>query len=337
MKPTIYDIAKVAKVSKSTVSRVLNNNPNISNKSKQRVLKAIAELNYQPSKIARGLSAGFDAILVVSRSTATTKNNPFFSEILHVISTYAETEGYDVILQTSQNNLDEIEKTIMKTSSKIVKGIIMLSSPSDENYFEQINSLNIPTVVIGKVNGHFENIYSVDTDNFKDSYNLVQYMIDLGHQNIACLYSPQEYHVSIDRLKGYKQCLLDNQLALKDELMINCGFTMGEAYNNSKKLFDSKPYPTAIFATDDLKLLGLYKILDELEIKTPSELLVGGYSNTEITSFLFPSLIQIENPTHKLGEFSTKLLFTIIKQQPVDERKIIVPTLQKIIGSKYKK
>lgn len=337
MKPTIYDIAKAANVSKSTVSRVLNNNPNISDKSKQRVLKAIEELNYQPSKIARGLSSGFDAILVVSRTTTTTKNNPFFSEILHVIAMHAEKENYDVILQTSQNNVEEIQKTVAKTSSKIVKGIIMLSSPADESYFNEINDLNIPTVVIGKVDGDFDNIYSVDTDSFKDSYNLVQYMIDLGHKDIACLYSPQDYHVSIDRLKGYKQCLEDNHLPLNESLMINCGFTMDKAYTASKKLFQLESQPTAIFATDDLKLLSLYKILDELNIKTPSELLVGGYSNTEVTSFLFPSLIQIENPTEELGEIATNLLFTIIADKPIEERNIIIPTNQKILGSKYKK
>ncbi|WFT75581.1 LacI family DNA-binding transcriptional regulator [Halobacillus naozhouensis] len=336
MNPTIYDIAKAANVSKSTVSRVLNNNPNISAKSKDKVQKAIKELNYQPSKIARGLSSGFDAILVVSRSTTTTKNNPFFSEILHVISKFSDQEDYDVILQTSQNDVEEIKRCIAKTASKIVKGIIMLSSPSDEDYFKEIDKFNIPTIVIGKVVGEYQNIYSVDTNNFLDSYNLVQYMIDLGHKDIACLYSPQEYHVSIDRLEGYKQCLKDNNIPVQDELMINCGFTMNEAYENSQKLFDNQRLPTAIFATDDLKLLSLYKNLDEHGISTPSDILIGGYSNTEITSFLFPSIIQIENPTNDLGEVATKHLFKIIKNKDVNDRTVIIPTTRTVQGSKYR-
>ncbi|WP_347553125.1 LacI family DNA-binding transcriptional regulator (plasmid) [Pseudalkalibacillus hwajinpoensis] len=336
MKPTIYDIAKAANVSKSTVSRVLNNNPHISHKSKMKVLKAIEELNYQPSKIARGLSSGFDAILVVSRSTTTTKNNPFFSEILHVISRFSEEENYDVILQTSQNNLEEIKRCIAKTASNIVKGIIMLSSPSDEEFFNEVDKFNIPTMVIGKVDGDYENIYSVDTNNFQDSYNLVQYMIDLGHKDIACLYSPQEYHVSIDRLEGYKECLKDNKIPIRKNHMINCGFTMNEAYQSTQRLFAEKSLPTAIFATDDLKLLSLYKILDEHGISTPADILIGGYSNTDITSFLFPSIIQIENPTNMLGEVATKHLLNIIKQNEVGDRSIIIPTTRTIQGSKYK-
>lgn len=335
MNPTIYDIAEIANVSKSTVSRVLNNNPNVSAQSKQKVLQAIEKLNYRPSKVARGLTAGFDAILVKSRSTDTTKNNPYFSEILQVIAMHAEKEGYDVILQTSEDSTEEIEKTATKAASRIVKGMIMLSSPSDDTHFKELNKLNIPMVVIGKVNEEFENIYSVDTDNFKDSYNLVQYMIDLGHRDIACLYSPQEYNVAIDRLEGYKQCLLDNDLPIKDHLKVNCGFTMEQAFHATKTLFQSKPYPSAVFATDDLKLLSLYRILHELNITIPSDLLVGGYSNTEITSFLFPSLMQIKNPTEKLGQVATELLFKIINDEPNIKRNIVIPTNLKILGSKY--
>ncbi|GGC84422.1 LacI family transcriptional regulator [Thalassobacillus devorans] len=336
MKPTIYDIANKANVSKSTVSRFLNNNPNISTKKRNQIQKAIEELNYQPSKIARGLSSGFDAILVISRSTDTTKNNPFFSEILHVISRYSEEEDYDVILQTSQDDVEEIKRCIAKTASKIVKGIIMLSSPSDSHYFREIDNLNIPTVVIGKVDGDYSNIYSVDTNNFSDSYNLVQYMVDLGHKHIACLYSPQEYNVSIDRLEGYKKCLIDNNLPLREEYMINCGFTMAEAYQNSQQLFQANPLPTAIFATDDLKLLSLYKTLDERGISTPSDILIGGYSNTDITSFLFPSIIQIENPTHELGKVATTQLFNAITNTDEIERTVIIPTTRSVEGSKYK-
>lgn len=105
MSPTIYDIARVAGVSKSTVSRVLNKQTNISPEAREKVLRAIEELQYQPNKLARALtSSGFDAIMVIStRSTKTTAGNPFFSEVLHAITAKAEEEGFDVILQTSHN------------------------------------------------------------------------------------------------------------------------------------------------------------------------------------------------------------------------------------------
>lgn len=326
MKQTIYDIAKVANVSKSTVSRVLNNSDNISEKAKSRVLKAIEELNYHPSKIARGLSIGFDAILVVSRSTRTTKNNPYFSEVLHVISHYTEDKNYDIILQSSHSNEEEIKKCISKTTNKIIRGIIMLSSPAEEEVFKEMDGYNIPIVVIGKVEGKYNNVYSVDTNNYQDSYNLIQYLIDKGHKNIACLYSPQEYHVSVDRLMGYLDCMEDNGLIVTPEMMVNCGFTIEDAYLATKVFFENNNRPSAVFAIDDLKLMSLYKVLGEQRLSVPEDILVAGYSNMDITSFLFPTIIQIKNPTNELGEVASKLLFSLINGKIPSERNMIIPT-----------
>jgi len=156
MSPTIYDIARVAGVSKSTVSRVLNKQTNISPQARDKVLKAIEELNYQPNKLARALtSSGFDAIMVIStRSTKTTAGNPFFSDVLHAITAKAEEENFDVILQTSRNSEDDLQKCENKIKQKMIKGIIMLSSPADETFFSRLDAYNIPVVVIGKVEGH---------------------------------------------------------------------------------------------------------------------------------------------------------------------------------------
>ncbi len=179
MSPTIYDIARVAKVSKSTVSRVLNNQTNISDAARERVLKAIDELQYQPNKLARALtSSGFDAIMVIStRSTKTTAGNPFFSEVLHAIMARAEESGFDVILQTSRNSEDDLQKCLTRIRQKMIKGIIMLSSPADESFFARLDECAIPVVVIGNVAGHYQHICSVDTDNYHDSIALTDTLI----------------------------------------------------------------------------------------------------------------------------------------------------------------
>jgi DNA-binding LacI/PurR family transcriptional regulator len=324
LSPTIYDIANAANVSKSTVSRVLNNHKNISEDAKSRVLKAIEELNYQPSKIARGLAGGFDAILVISRSTKTTMNNPYFTEVLHIISSYSEEESFDVILQTSQNSEEELKKCVEKIKEKMIKGIIMLSSPSDEELFIELDNYQVPVVVIGRVKGVYKNIYSVDTNNYENSYNLVENLIRLGHKHIACLYSPQDYHVSIDRLSGYVDCMNDFQLTVKEDFVINCGFTLEDSYNATKKLFEENNLPTAIFATDDLKLISLYKLIVENKVST-SDIQVAGYSNSEVIPILFPSMIPIKNPTRELGKKATNILFSIIKGNTVVDRSVIIP------------
>jgi len=330
--PTIYDIARVANVSKSTVSRVLNNQQNISEEARARVMSAIKELNYHPNKLARSLSTGFDAILVISRASATIVDNPFFSEILNSISKKAEEEHFDVILQTSQNNQDELKKCTKKIREKMIKGIIILSSPTNEQLLQQLDAFNIPVVVIGKVAGTYANISSVDTDNYRDSYAQTQYLIDQGHRKIACLHSPFDYNVAIDRFNGYKDCMKANGLALQKEWVQNSGYTIQEAYRKAKGLLRLEDRPTAVFATDDLKVISVYRAFTEEKVRIPDDMSVIGYSNSNLSQFLFPSLTSMEIPIRKLGETGTELLFSKIKGTPAPaSQKIIIPT-EKITG-----
>ncbi|RHW42642.1 LacI family transcriptional regulator [Neobacillus notoginsengisoli] len=335
MNYTIYDIARLANVSKSTVSRVLNNQSNISETARARVLKAIEELNYQPSKLARGLSAGFDAIMVLSRAAKTTADNPFFSEALHLVSQRAEDENFDVILQTSKNSRDELEKCIKKINEKMVKGILMLSSPANEQFFKELDQYNVPIVVIGKVEGDYQNIFSVDTDNYQDSYDLCKLLIDKGHTDIACLHSPIYYHVSVDRLSGFQNCLRDHNIMPATKRIIDGGYTIESAYSALKQIFDGGQKPTALFATDDLKVLGAYKFAAEHGIEIPGEISLVGYSNSSFTTFLSPQLTRIEIPFKRLGEEAMNLLFTKIKGCEFKSKRVLIPT-EKIFASSVK-
>ncbi|URN97513.1 LacI family transcriptional regulator [Leclercia adecarboxylata] len=327
MSPTIYDIARVAGVSKSTVSRVLNKQTNISPEAREKVLKAIAELNYEPNKLARALtSSGFDAIMVIStRSTKTTAGNPFFSDVLHVITAKAEQEGFDVILQTSKSSEDDLLKCENKIKQKMIKGIIMLSSPANESFFSRLDAYGVPVVVIGKVEGDYQNIYSVDTDNYHDSATLTETFIKQGRKDIACLHAPLDYHVSIDRLAGYKASLEKYQVAINPEWVIDGGYTHESALAAAIQLLSSTTPPNAVFATDSMKLLSLYRAADELNIKIPEQLAVAGYSDPMLSLILTPAPGGFDIPTRKLGEESCELLFKRIAGQPAPH-KVLVDT-----------
>ncbi|MEL4013575.1 LacI family DNA-binding transcriptional regulator [Dryocola clanedunensis] len=334
MSPTIYDIARVAKVSKSTVSRVLNKQTNISPEARDRVLQAIEELNYQPNKLARALtSSGFDAVMVIStRSTKTTAGNPFFSEVLHAITARAEDEGFDVILQTSKNSEEDLQKCISKIKQKMIKGIIMLSSPRDESFFEELDRYAIPVVVIGKVEGDFSHVFSVDTDNYRDSVALTQALLDKGHRKIACLHAPLDYHVSVDRLAGFKDCLQAQGINLPEEWIVDGGYTNETALEAAKKLLGGSELPEAIFATDSLKLMSLYRIAHENGIAIPQQLSVVGYSNDMLSFLLAPPPGGIEVPTQELGAAGSALLFDKIAGKNSPSR-MIIPTTLTLTGS----
>ncbi|ECG8590214.1 LacI family transcriptional regulator [Salmonella enterica subsp. salamae] len=314
MSPTIYDIARVAGVSKSTVSRVLNKQTNISPEAREKVLRAIDELHYQPNKLARALTtSGFDAIMVIStRSAKTTAGNPFFSEVLHTITAKAEEEGFDVILQTSRSTADDLQKCESKIKQKLIKGIIMLSSPADETFFAQLDKYDIPVVVIGKVEGEYNHVYSVDTDNFRDSIALTDALINSGHRRIACLHAPLDFHVSIDRVNGYQASLTAHNLVLHKEWIIDGGYTHESALLAARKLLSQQPLPDAVFATDSLKLMSLYRVAGEKNIAIPQQLSVVGYSNEMLSFLLTPAPGGIDVPTQALGEQSCQLLFELI-------------------------
>ena len=299
MSPTIYDIARVAGVSKSTVSRVLNKQTNISPEAREKVLKAIDELNYQPNKLARALtSSGFDAIMVIStRSTKTTAGNPFFSDVLHAITAKAEEEGFDVILQTSKSSEDDLQKCVGKIKQKMIKGIIMLSSPANESFFSTLDEYGVPVVVIGKVEGNYQNIYSVDTDNFRDSAILTDSFI-------ACLHAPLDYHVSIDRLAGYKFSLEKHGIEINPTWVIDGGYTHESALQAACQLLSSDNPPDAVFATDSMKLLSLYRAADALNLAIPEQVAMAGYSDPMLSLILTPAPGGFDIPTKKLGEES---------------------------------
>ncbi|KFC09984.1 LacI family transcriptional regulator [Trabulsiella guamensis ATCC 49490] len=325
MSPTIYDIARVAGVSKSTVSRVLNKQTNISPEALEKVQKAIAALNYQPNKLARALtSSGFDAIMVIStRPAKTTSGNPFFSEVLHAITTKAEAEGFDVILQTSKNSEDDLKKCESKIKQKMIKGIIMLSSPADESFFTQLDAYAIPVVVIGKVEGQYQHIYSVDTDNFHDSIALTNALIQQGYRKIACLHAPLDYHVSIDRLAGYKFSLEKQGIPLNPNWMIDGGYTHESGLEAARQLLSSAERPDAVFATDSMKLLSIYRAAHECHLKIPAQLVVAGYSDPMLSLILNPPPTGFDIPTRALGEESCDLLFRRIAGKQVPQHVIV--------------
>lgn len=328
MKPNIYDIAKQAGVSKSTVSRVLNNQTNISEKSKQKVLQAIADLDYKPSRIARSLTgAAFNAILALThRTSETTQGNPFFSDVIQAISAVSEKKEFDLILQTSKTQEDELAKVQSKIAEKMIQGIIILSSALDEAYLYDLDKLGVPIVLIGKLKNDYQNIYSVDTDNFGDSRRIVNSLISKGHSRIACVHAPMEISVSSERTKGYTQALTDHDISIEADYLIDGGYRLEDASQAVQKLLNLPDPPTAIFATDAIKSLAAYQTCEREEVAIPADCSIVGFNDESYSPFFVPPLSGITIPTEDLGTKASELLFDLIEKQDSGEKELLVPT-----------
>ncbi|HAG8473269.1 TPA: substrate-binding domain-containing protein, partial [Escherichia coli] len=222
----------------------------------------------------------------------------------------------DVILQTSHNPAEDLQKCESKIKQKMIKGIIMLSSPADESFFAQLDKYEIPVVVIGKVEGQYSHVYSVDTDNYGDSIALTNALIESGHKNIACLHAPLDVQVSVDRVNGYKQSLATHNIAVRDEWIVDGGYTHETALKAARELLSQSPLPEAVFATDSLKLMSIYRAAAEKNIAIPQQLAVVGYSNETLSFILTPAPGGIDVPTQELGQQSCELLFQLIAGKP---------------------
>lgn len=333
MSSNIKDVAKLANVSISTVSRVINNASNVKPDTKLKVLDAIEKLNFKPNRIAQSLGGGlFNAIGVVfTRSSMQAFNNPYFSIILQAIGEITEDNGYDIIFNSSNSEENEYKKCINMIESKIVQGLILLSSRTNHRLIEALVQMNFPFVLVGKIlDEHLQSkVYSVDTDNFSDSKGAVNYLISLGHRDLGCIHAPLHYVVSKERLDGFIEAHRESLLPVNYSLIEDGGYSVDDAYEATLKMFTGPLKPSAIFATDDTKAMGVYKALRELGLKVPDQVSVIGHNNYDIASIVKPSLTTIDVPIYQLGTTATDILFNLIEGNETEKRTILKTQLIK--------
>lgn len=324
MPATIKDVAKLANVSISTVSRVINNYDNVKPETRQAVLDAIKKLNFKPNKLAQSLSSNaFPAIGVVSLSRFS--NEAFLPIVLQAIGEVTENKGYEIVLNTSKNEDEEIKKCISLIESRIVQGFIILSSKINDLLVEKLYEMQFPFVLLGRsMNERLANeIYSVDTDNYTDSKEAVKYLFQIGHRRIGFIHGPLKYVVSQDRLNGYIDAHKEALLPVDYSIIKDGGYTIIDAYRATKEILKNPSIPSAIFVNDDLKAIGAYRAIIEAGLKIPDDISILGHNNYEISQILSPQLSTIDVPIKMLGAVATQKLFDLIENKEVETRTIL--------------
>lgn len=326
---TIYDIARMSGVSKSTVSRVLNGSKNVTVEKRMRVNKAIKALDYSPNTIARTMtpSISYDSIMIVSlRPSNKVADNPYFSNVIFAISSVAETHNYDIFFQTNDSP-DEIMSNIRgKVKERLIQGVIFLSGTTNKNLLTQLNALKIPVIIIGMVPKTFSNLYSIDTDNYGDSYLLTEQLVKAGQKKILCLHAPKVLPVSQARINGFRDCLIDNKIDFNEDQLIDGGFTMKSSHNAIKEILSKNSRPNALLTTDDLKLVASFRQLRNLNLFVPKDVALAGFSNPLINELSPMSVPNVTIPDSKLGFTAAELFFSIINGNFPNTNRIIIPT-----------
>lgn len=314
----IHDVAKRAKVSIATVSRVLNaSDHKVNAETAEKVRQAVKDLDYRPNALARALQMKKTMTIGVIIPDI---SNHYYAEIVRGIQSVADREGYNIILQNTDRNPDQIVKSIYLLREKIVDGIIF--SGGTINGYEQLSALKElrdRVVVIGR---HDVNFPAIMVDNIAGATLAVEHLIDTGHRRIGFISWSEDSTTAVDRLSGYKSALAQNSCSFEPSLVRQGKLTPESGYNEAKILLSQENRPTAIFAGNDQMAFGVIYAAIEMGLRVPEELAVIGFDDIPLSSFFVPSLSTIEVPMFTLGADSMKTLVSLIAGEKVPRIKL---------------
>lgn len=323
---TIHDIAKAAKVSPSTVSRTIANNPRISRKTRERILKIMEEMNYHPNMIASSLANKTTRIIgvVVTGSTEKAFQHPFFPEILSGIASVAYKNNYKILISSVNSAMEEKKIVAELAKSGITSGIILLASRMKNPSVNELKQSGFPFVVVGRPECERE-VNWVDNDNVQIGYDLTRHLIEKGHKDIAFLGASPDFSVTLDRLEGYRKALNDHKIPVRDELIVNGKFVDDSGNTLVQELLGRGVRPTGIIACDDLLAFGVIQHLNEIGLKVPADVAVAGVNNVPLDEYFNPPLTSVDVNAFSLGAKAFELLLTCMNTEYVSINRAIVP------------
>jgi DNA-binding LacI/PurR family transcriptional regulator len=316
-KVTIRDVAAYAGVSRTTVSNILNGINKTSNETKEKVLKAIKELNYQPDFTAISLTKKKSNIIGVvipsfDKSLAPIfRENHYYTELVGGMEYVLKKHNYDLLLSGTMNPV-ECKNWIQK---RHLDGLIFLAL-FPENLYKELKSLEIPIVLIDNYEKHGENFPNIRIDDELGGYIATKHLIDRGHNRI-CFIGHDLNWISVDgkRLLGFKKALQEANLSLDENLIFDgigsfyeVGFQMG------LKLLEMGNKATAIFATSDILAVGIMKALQEHGKKVPEDYSIVGFDDLVISRYSLPSLTTVSQNVFNKGVLSAQTMLDIIEQ-----------------------
>ncbi|QJD85763.1 LacI family DNA-binding transcriptional regulator [Cohnella herbarum] len=300
MKPNIDHVAERAQVSKATVSRVLNNNPQVKGEIKERVLRAIEELGYRPSVIARNLATNRTNNIGLILPDIT---NPYFPVLARGIEDAAHRLGYTLFIGNTDNDPKIEQDIIYKMVEQQVGGIVLISSTLDEKTVNELTSLHTPIVLCDRLieDKPFD---AVSIDNYKAAQDSINYLIERGHTRIAHLAGPKNIQSAVSRRTGY----MDAMHAANLEPFVSVGTFSYESGVHQMGAVIDEYAPTAIFAANDLLALGAMQEIHRRGLRVPEDISIIGCDDIAFCAMSRPTLSTISIPAYQIGVTAVQLL-----------------------------
>ncbi len=330
MSVTIYDVANKAGVSISTVSRVLNKNPNVLEETRQKVLKIIEELEFKPNPIARGLVVNQTNLIQVFFSWFETKCDfkaHWYVELLNGINETVQENDFGLLVNTIAGVFDPVE-IYKKMFHNAMDGILLVSPILSEKDILHITENKVPIVLIGH-RTESPDIDFVDCDNLNASAQMVDYLVGLGHKKIAFIAGPVKMSSdAMDRLTGYKNAMKKHGLNIPENYIVEGSFTRVSGTAAAKKLLALSDRPTAIFSSDDLMALATWDEIEKAGLKVGKDIALVGFDDIAEASKPPYSLTTMKQDFRGLSVEATKILIEKIHHLDTwKTRQVFMPTL----------
>ncbi len=322
MHSNIIDVAKKARVSIATVSRVINGSDKVKAETRARVMAAVHKLKYTPNLAARGLiTQRTEAIGLLLPDL----HGEFFSEIIRGADEGVQAQQYHLIVSSSHNDPKEIEAALRFMRGR-VDGLVVMSPQIDSEVLLANLPSSLPVVLLNcrTINPHFD---TITTDGFGGAREMISYLLDLGHRRIAII-KGSEYNIEArERLRGYREAFAAHRLPSHSDLEFNGDFTEASGYEAADHALKMKNHPTAIFASNDSMAIGAIGAIREAGLRIPHDISICGFDDIPVAKHLSPSLTSVHVPIHDLGEMAiTRLFDRLRKRTKGSAAHLIVPT-----------
>lgn len=323
----LKDISDRTGFSTTTVSRALNGYSDISVETSKRIRKIANEMGYVVNATARNLKTkkSWTIGVVFEEMSGVGLKHPLFAEILDGFKKSAEVNGYDIMFLSSRK-----EGYLNQAIQKQIEGVLVLCTVFDGDSYQKLSTSNIPVIVIDHSSS---NVYNITSDNKLSIKEVITYLKNLGHTNIAHIYGVESTFTGLKRKNHFIKSMEELKLDVKDEYLADGNiYTLEDGYRAMNDLLKLPNIPTAVFCAGDMLAIGAIKAIKDAGLKCPEDISVVGFDGTDISTLVSPSITTVRQDTSKMGETASKILIDMINKKIQNTAKTIYVDTKFVLG-----
>ncbi|MFX3631248.1 MAG: LacI family DNA-binding transcriptional regulator [Candidatus Pristimantibacillus sp.] len=320
---TIKDVAKKLGVSVSTVSRAMNDHPDIRTETKQEVLEAMRELNYTPNAVARSLIQRKSYSIGLMMPDIT---DPFLSAMAQGIEEILSDKGYQVVYGNTTRMREKEESFLLSAAQRKMDGLIVTSDYMDADMIQLLRNLEIPIVFLRRRPPAELEMPFVDVDHYQGSCRAVEYLLSLNHKQIGFIGMPEFSYTGQERYRAYCDTMNKHQISVPSVATVFADRSYASGYQAMEQLYSAYPSMTAVFAANDILAIGALEWLAKQNIAVPDQISIVGFDNLEVSDLHWIKLTTVAQPRKEMGKKAAELLMSMVENKGSKQSSLLFDT-----------